>query len=88
MNGLDSLLVIANDSCNEIESLESIIELTKKFCLDREINSIYYNLEKKEKLNLSEERNHYINLLEIAIEKVLSLKAKFLKMEDVVTKLH
>lgn len=88
MNVLDSLLTIANDSCNEIESLESLIELTKKYCLDREINAIYYNLETTEKKVLSEERNHYINLLEIASEKVLLLKSKCLELETFVTKLH
>ena len=59
---------------NEIFYLESIIKLTKESCLEREITASYYNLPKLEQTGLSEERNHYINMLSIAQEKLLNLK--------------
>lgn len=58
----------------ELSALESIIKLTKDACYEQESVSNYYNLNAKEKLILSAERNHYINLLNIALDKVTSLQ--------------
>ena len=55
-------------------SLESIITLTKEACLEKEVGSKHYNLPLKDKIDLSEERNHYINMLNIALDKVTNLK--------------
>lgn len=88
MKEINNLVLAANNSYCELETLESIIELTKKYCLYNELDSIYYNLASIEKLALSEERNHYINLLTIAIEKISSLKLKCQELEDFVAKLH
>ena len=41
-----------------------------KGCFEKENNSIYYNLCNEKIIKLSNERNHYINLLSIAIEKL------------------
>ena len=84
----DSILPLINNSLEEIESIDSVIELTKKYCMDKEFQAIYYNLESIEKVNLSEERNHYINLLTIAIEKISLLKHQFFEIEAMLTKLH
>lgn len=62
---------------NDICSIESIVKFTKEFCLEKEINSIYYNLSDFEQLHLSEERNHYINMLSLAEEKILKIKKTY-----------
>jgi len=69
-----SLLLCFEDSIDELFSLESIIKLTQESCLDREEDSVYYSLNSDEKVFLSEERNHYINMLTLALDKVNKLK--------------
>lgn len=60
---------------DELFLLESIIKMTQEVCLKKEFSSNYYNLSGKEKFTLSEERNNYINMLSIALDKVNELKA-------------
>lgn len=70
------------NNCYEIIwALESVIKLTLEACLKREISSLHYNLDNNEKFMLSEERNHYINMLSIANEKIEKLKEKTLIIE-------
>ena len=69
-----SLVLCFEDSMDELFSLESIIKLTQESCMVREEDSIYYNLASHEKIFLSEERNHYINMLTIALDKINKLK--------------
>lgn len=61
--------------------LESVIKLTQESCLQKELSCNYYNFLNKDKNLLSEERNHYINLLSIALEKVSTLKEINAKLE-------
>lgn len=61
--------------------LESIINLTKEKCLTMEINSNYYNLNNNDRLNLSKERNDYINMLALSLEKISILKEFVLSIE-------
>lgn len=68
-------------SFDELFSLESIIKLTQQACLEREENLVHFGLPKKDMLILSEERNHYINLLTIALQKVDSIKSLNLIIE-------
>lgn len=70
-----------------IYSLESVIKLTKISCLEKENNSAYYNLPSNDRVMLSEERNHYINLLSIAEDKLSCLKDKSLIIEKGLIKL-
>lgn len=74
MLGSKTLYCYENSLFNELSSLESILKLTKDSCFDQEINANYYNLIDNDKLKLSEERNHYLNLLSIALDKVSVLK--------------
>lgn len=60
---------------DQLFHLESIIKITKNACLDKEFQSVYYNLSSKAKYTLSEERNNYINMLTIALDKISELKA-------------
>ena len=65
----------------DLSQLESVIKLTKDVCLNKELFSQYYNLTKSEQLLLSEERNHYINMLTIALDKILKLKELLIFIE-------
>lgn len=58
----------------ELNVLESIIKLTKDSCFEKENNSIYYDLTKDKMVEISNERNHYINLLSLAVEKVNTIR--------------
>ena len=58
------------DSINQLLCLESIIKTTKASCLELEISAKYYNLPPKDKFTLSAERNHYINMLDVALDKL------------------
>ena len=60
---------------DQLFHLESIIKITKNACLDKEFQAVYYNLSSKAKYTLSEERNNYINMLTIALDKISELKA-------------
>lgn len=65
-----------------LSTLESIIKVIQESCLDKEVYSKHYNLTSKEKLDLSIERNNYINLLSIALDKISSLKDLNLILEE------
>ena len=79
---ISNLLVYFERSFDELFTLESIIKLTQEACLDKEEDSIHYNLAKDNKVALSEERNHYINMLTIALEKVENIKNYNLRIEE------
>ena len=70
---------------DELFLLESIIKLTKESCLDREVTSQYYNLSEEKKRHLSEERNNYINMLSIALDRVKILKDINNQIEEEIT---
>ena len=65
-----------------LQHLESLIELTKNSCLEKEIYCRYYNLPSSDSILLSQERSHYINLLAIALEKVKNLKIQLEYLDD------
>lgn len=69
-------LAISNfeDIFDKIYTLESIIKLTLSNCKDKEIRASYYEISSKNTIKLSEERNNYINMLTIALEKLEQLK--------------
>lgn len=78
----------ANLSCyfeaafNDLYYLESIVKFTKESCLDKEVRAKYYNLSINEQLRLSEERNHYINMLSIAEERISKIKKLYSFLEN------
>ena len=80
-SSVQKVMLSIEDSFNDLASVESILKLTYKACVDKEINANYYNLSKKEMKYLSEERNHYINMLNIAIDKVQFIMENNLKIE-------
>ena len=59
---------------DEIYRLESVILIVRQACYSNEAMANYYNLNDKYQQKLSKERNHYINLLTVALDKVQKLK--------------
>lgn len=80
-----SIMLRCNFAIDTLFSVETIIKLTLEYCLAREIKSIHYNLSLKDKKILSEERNHYIAMLNIALEKLQELKELNQELEDKLT---
>lgn len=66
----------------ELCALESLVLFTQEVCLKKEISSYYYNLDNNEKKKLSEERNHYINMLSLANEKINLIKHHYSNFEN------
>ena len=60
---------------DEMDKLCTLVELTRNFCLNKEFQSVYYNLSEKKAFLLSEERNHYINMLTITINRLNKMKS-------------
>ena len=71
-------LLTIEDINDEIENLETLVELTRNFCLSKEFQSIHYNLSNEKSILLSKERNHYINMLSITLDRLDKIK----KMND------
>ena len=61
--------------------------LTKEVCQEKEFSSMYYNLPPKDKFTLSAERNHYINMLTLALDRVSNLKQINCGIENYLAKL-
>ena len=76
-----------NNLFNQLYSLESILQFTKNVCQEKEFSSTYYNLQKKDKFILSEERNHYINMLNLALDRVTNLKEINILLENEISEL-
>ena len=57
-----------------LNCLESILSVTKYVCQGHEFLSEYYNLQDKGRLFLSEERNQYITMLSLALDKISRLR--------------
>lgn len=67
---IEKLLNYHQRMFNELYIIESIINMTTKSCLEREFNGDYYGMSNKLSAKLSVERNHYINLLNVATERI------------------
>lgn len=84
---MEKVITSIENSFEELFAIESIIKLTKEACLEREFASIYYDVPDRNKSVLSEERNHYINMLTIALDKLSLLKDIILVVEDETSRL-
>ena len=62
--------------------LETLTELTKNACLEKELSSIYYDTNYDEQINLSKERNNYINMLTIIQDKIANLRKIYCTIEN------
>lgn len=79
---MKKIITSLDNSMNELFTLESILILTKESCQEKEFCSVYYGLSNELKSNLSEERNHYINMLTIALDKISNIKRNIILAEN------
>ena len=76
------LLKMHEKSFNEMYVVNTIINMMKQSCIERENNCQYYGLkEKKIRHSISDERNDYINMLTILSDKISDLMSLFISME-------
>ena len=67
---------------NELYMADTIVNLTKNSCLDREFNGQYYGIPTEASAQLSAERNNYINMLTILSEKISNIMELNIAMEN------
>ena len=78
---MDKIITSIEKSADELFTLESIIKVTKDTCQEREVAGNYYDLEENARTSLSKERNHYTNLLNIALDIITNLQRINLEIE-------
>ncbi len=81
-NHINKLICSCENLYAELENINTILLMTKTFCINKEFNGIYYSLDKESTLQLSEERNNYINMLTILSEKVNTAKNLNMQLEQ------
>ena len=57
-----------------IQVIETMLKVTCSYCKDKELSLDYYNLSSREKSMLSEERNDYLDMLSVTIDKIQGLR--------------
>ena len=77
-----SILMCFENTIDELYILDSILKITKEACLKRDISLCQDTFTPLQKIALSEERNHYINLLTLAQDKVDLLKNSIMNIES------
>lgn len=69
------------ESFNKLYMINTLINMVRKMCEEREFKGEYYNISKKSAAKLSEERNDYINVLSIVCDSIADVLNLKLKME-------
>ena len=73
-NFLINVQNIIEENYELLDLLESVITMTKFYCLEKDCKSNYYDFKESEVKSLSRERNDYINMLEIASKNIEAIK--------------
>ena len=76
------LLFAFDNVLDSLSSITSIIKITQDYCYSQELNAKYHSLTHEELILLSEERNHYINMLTLAYEKLLNLQDTSIQIQN------
>lgn len=79
---MNDLLGCSEQIFEELYAVDTIVNITKNSCLEREFRGQYYGTSSNESIKLSEERNNYINMLTILSEKISKLKMLNLSIEN------
>ena len=77
VNDLNELII------DELTTVESLVKATMNSCLSRECSSQYYN-QKELSSKLSEERNSYISMLGVALEKIKHIQSLNTAIENLI----
>ncbi len=75
------LLNIHEKTFNEVYIIDTLVEMTRKSCQDREFSGQYYGISAGMAVKLSEERNQYINMLDMLSERIRNIKNLNLLLE-------
>ena len=79
------MLEHCNQVFDELYTINSLINMIKTSCEEKEFKSKYYNVSLETAKKLSKERNEYINILYILSEKVEYLISQHLLIEKDLT---
>lgn len=79
---VSNLLTVYEKAFNELYYAETIVEMTRQACKDREFSGQYYGISEDNIFKLSEERNHYINMLDMLSERISNIKNLNLVLEQ------
>ena len=78
----NKLLDIHEKTFNELYFADTIVEMTRQSCREREFNGQYYGIPAEMVAKLSAERNHYINMLDMLSERITNMKNLNLSLEQ------
>ena len=82
-NFLINVQNIIEENYELLDLLESVITMTKFYCLEKDCKSNYYDFKESEVKSLSRERNDYINMLEIASKNIEAIKNNYENLEKI-----
>lgn len=77
----NSLSQMYEQSFNEMYVLNTMINMIKQSCEEKENKSMYYGTNYETIKNISNERNDYINMLAVVSDKISNIMSLFLSME-------
>lgn len=77
-----SLVDCYQETFEELCVANSIIKLVRSSCLEREFSGEYYGISRDKTIHISEERNNYINMLNILSEKISNIMNLYLFLEE------
>ncbi len=80
----NNLLAVYEKIFNEVYYADTIVEMLRQACQDKEFSGQYYGISKEIALKLSEERNHYINMLDLLSERITNIKTLNLLLEQAI----
>ena len=84
-NPKKNILKINEQAFNEMYVVNTLINVTKQTCEEREFNGIYYGLKGDITKKISSERNDYINMLSVLSDKISSIMSLYVLMEKELT---
>ncbi len=86
MEQCPNFVLYNQQSFDELYISETLINMLKKSCEDREFSGQYYGISAKESAKLlSAERNEYLNMIALLSDRVQKLKKINLKFEKDIT---
>lgn len=81
----ETLIEHYNQAFNELYTINSLINILKISCEEKEYKGNYYNVSTDVAKLLSNERNEYINILSLISEKVAFLIKQYISIENELT---
>lgn len=86
MSQCPNFMLYNQQSFDELYMSETLINMLKKSCEAREFSGQYYGIPTRESAKLlSEERNEYLNVITLLLDRVQKLKNINLKLENDIT---